>query len=254
MVYQKGRKQTDAWVPAERAYGCFRVDVPGETKQKQVRIALGICRDRMSAMLKLREQMDEAGVLDASKIRERISDSTSFRSQAIWWLSELRAGRIVNKKNRKPVRTTTINGYSCAVSYISERIGDEPLVSLDNPEAKRLVAAMKVERTETGPRFKDKTICEYFKVFTSVIGSAQENGNPTFPRNWNLAYIGLPLVDKTEQKRPTATRAEFEVLLARLKRRTETHQCGLHGDLSPSTAWSQGHSRTCQNESGDSGH
>src|SRR5262250_1215219 len=45
-VYQKGRKKSDPWLPTQRAYGFFRIDVPGQTKQVEVRPPLGFCRDR----------------------------------------------------------------------------------------------------------------------------------------------------------------------------------------------------------------
>ena len=44
-VYQKGRKKSDPWIPTQRGYGFFRVDVPGQAKQAEVRIPLGLCRD-----------------------------------------------------------------------------------------------------------------------------------------------------------------------------------------------------------------
>ncbi len=91
-VYQKERKQSDPWVPTQRAYGFFRVDVPGETKQKERRIALGFCRDRMSAMLKLQQAMQKAGVLNVEKIRERISPTVTFAQQAAWMVAEMQAG------------------------------------------------------------------------------------------------------------------------------------------------------------------
>lgn len=86
-VYQKERKQSDPWVPTQRAYGFFRLDVPGETKQQEHRVALGFCRDRMAAMLKLHQAMQDAGVLDVEKIRERITPATTFESHAAWWLA-----------------------------------------------------------------------------------------------------------------------------------------------------------------------
>ncbi len=103
-VYQKGRKKSDPWLPKQRAYGFFRMDVPGQNKQAEVRIPLGLCRDRMSAMLRLHEAMRKAGVLDVDKVRERITSLTTFESQAAWWLAEIKAGRIVNSKTRKPIR------------------------------------------------------------------------------------------------------------------------------------------------------
>lgn len=218
-VYQKGRKQSDAWVRTDRAYGFFRVDVPGEPKQKDVRIALGFCRDRMSAMLKLREEMKSAGVLDVDKIQERISPATTLQQQAAWWIAEMRAGRIVNSKTRRQIRPSTIDGYAVAVSYLNCVLGDQSLASLDNPEAKELIAHMKSERVDDERRFSDKTISEYYKVFTQVIASAKDaKANEIFPRKWDLAYITLPKVSKREQHRPTLERDEIETILSKVKR------------------------------------
>ena len=218
-VYQKERKQSDPWVPTQRAYGFFRKDVPGETKQKEHRVALGFCRDRMSAMLKLREEMERAGVLSVEKIRERISPAVTFRSQAIWWLAEMTAGRIVNKKTRKVIRRRTIDSYATAVAYLDGSVGDKPLASLDNPEARELVAGMKAETVHGERRFSDKTICEYYKVFTQVIASAKdEKAKQVFPREWNLVYIALPMVCQREQHCPTLEPEEVETVLSKCKR------------------------------------
>jgi hypothetical protein len=69
-VCQKGRKNTDPWIPEERAYGFYRIDLPGQTKQKEVRVPLGFRRDKKSAELELHREMQKAGVLDPEKIRE----------------------------------------------------------------------------------------------------------------------------------------------------------------------------------------
>jgi hypothetical protein len=164
--YQKGRKKTDPWVPTQRAYGFFRIDVPGQRKQKEVRVPLGFCRDRKSAELKLREEMQKAGVLDPEKIRERITPATTFRQQAEWWIREIEAGRIVNKKTREPIGERTLDYYSKAVAYLNGVVGDQPLAALDNPEARDLVTRMKNETEPDGSkRFGDsgKTIAEYFR-------------------------------------------------------------------------------------------
>jgi hypothetical protein len=72
-VYQKGRKKGDPWNPRERAYGRYRIDVPGEHRQKEVRVGLGYGRDEMDAMLSLQEEMEKAGMLDLDKVRERLA-------------------------------------------------------------------------------------------------------------------------------------------------------------------------------------
>jgi integrase len=218
-VYQKGRKQSDPWLPTQRAYGFFRKDAPGQFAQVEVRPALGFCRDRMSAMLKLHQAMQEAGVLDVEKIRERITPVTTFESQAAWWLAEIKAGRIVNKKTRKAIRPRTIDGYSTAVGYLNDVVGDKPLASLDNPEAKELLVRMKAETADGEQRFSDKTICEYFKVFAQVIASAKDDkAKQLYSRSWDLAYICLPMVCQREQHRPTLEPEEIEAILSNCKR------------------------------------
>jgi hypothetical protein len=128
----------------------------------------------MSAMLKLHQAMQEAGVLDVEKIRERITPVTTFEAQAAWWIGEIKAGRIVNSKTRKSIRTNTIDYYLTAVAYLNGVVGNNALASLDNPQARELVAKMKAEKIGDERRFSDKTIVEFFKVFKRVIASARD--------------------------------------------------------------------------------
>jgi hypothetical protein len=57
MLFPLANHRQRAWVPIERAYGFFRKDVPGRTKQVEIRCPLGFCRDRMRATLKLHQVM-----------------------------------------------------------------------------------------------------------------------------------------------------------------------------------------------------
>jgi integrase len=169
-------------------------------------------------MLKLRQVMQEAGVLDVEKIRERITPVTTFESQAAWWLAEIRAGRIVNSKTRKPMRANTTDFYSNAVTYLNEVVGNNALALLDNPEARELVVQMKSELKNNERRFSDKTIVETFKVFKTVIASARDKRlKRVHPREWDLVYIGLPKVSKREQHRPTFTAKEIVHIIKNCK-------------------------------------
>jgi len=160
-------------------------------------------------------------VLDPENIRERITPATTFRQQAEWWIREIEAGRIVNKKTREPIGERTIEYYSKAVAYLNGMVGDQPLAALDNPEARDLVTRMK---NETGPdgskRFGDsvKTIAEYFRVFRDAIASARdERLKPLYPREWDLAYIAVPKVNKRKQHRPTLSGEEMTYIVANAK-------------------------------------
>ena|SRR6267154_290811 len=69
------------------------------------------------------------------------------------------------------------------------------------------------------PRFSDKIICNYFKVFTQVIASAKDDkAKQVFPREWDLAYIALPMVCQREQHRPTLEPEEVESILSKCER------------------------------------
>ena len=232
-VYQKGRKKSDPWIPEKRAYGFYRIDVPGQAKQKEVRIPLGFRRDKKSAELELHREMQKAGVLDPEKIRERITPATTFRKQAEWWIGEIEAGRIVNKKTREPIGERTIDYYSKAIAYLNGVEGDRPLAALDNPEARDLVTRMKSETEPDGSkRFGDsgKTIVEYFRVFRTVIASARdEKLKPLHPREWDLAYIGLPKVNKRKQHRPTLSGEEMTYIVTNAKGKYQTGAALLAG-------------------------
>ncbi len=215
-VYQKGRKKGEPWNPKELSYGGYRVDIPGQPGQREVRAPLGYCRDEMGAMLKLQQVMGQAGVLDVGKVRERIASSsaTTFRAQAAWLIQAMTTGEIVHAKKRTQIDPNTIDSYSTAIAYLNEQVGDKPLASIDNPEAKNVVAAMKSAAKNGKRRFSDKSIVTYFQILKKVIASALDDKfRPVHQREWHLAAIGLPRVNPKKQLRPTCTAQEMTTLL-----------------------------------------
>jgi integrase len=78
---------------------------------------------------------------------------------------------------------------------------------------------MKAELKNNGRRFSDKTVTETFRVFKTVVASAKgEKLKQVYPREWDLAYIGLPKVSKREQHRPTFTAKEVVHIIKSCKR------------------------------------
>jgi integrase len=229
-VYQKGKKKTDPWNPSQASYGRYRIDVPGERGQKEVRAALGRCRDEMEAMLKLNTKMEDAGALSVEKIRERIGPNSTFRAQSVWWLDELRAGNIVSKKSGLPVQPTTVSIYETGANYLNGTfIADLPLASIDNPEAKRLVRIMLEDQKKGRFSNSNKTIREYFQVLQLVIASAvdERTGKPMHPREWNRQFICLPKLQK--QSRPKLSRKELEFLIQNAEPRHAVLYCFFAG-------------------------
>jgi len=171
----------------------------------------------MDAMLRLQDERAKAGVLDQDRVRECISPVTTFQNQAAWWIDEMAEGQILHAKKREPIDPNTINSYRNAVAYLNDQIGEMPIASIDNPQAKAIITKMKAERRTDGQRrFSDKTIVEYFRVLRRVVSSLlDENFNPIHRRSWNLAAIGLPCVNPRKQRRPTFTAKEMTSLLTK---------------------------------------
>jgi len=67
-----------------------------------------------------------------------------------------------------------------------------------------------------------KTIVNYSQVVKFVVASAvTEDGEQVYPRKWNHDFIGLPIVEREKQHRPTVTEAGLGEILARVKGRTQ---------------------------------
>jgi integrase len=59
---------------------------------------------------------------------------------------------------------------------------------------------------------------EYFRVFRTVIASARdEKLKPLYPREWDLAYLGLPKASKRKQHRPTLLGEEVTHIVVNAK-------------------------------------
>jgi integrase len=57
-------------------------------------------------------------------------------------------------------------------------------------------------------------------VVKLVVASAvNDEGDQIYPRKWNHDFIGLPIVQKEKQRRPTVTESEFVELLSSVKER-----------------------------------
>ena len=126
----------------------------------------------------------------------------------------MRAGRIVSRKKRKPIKPATLAGYQAAVNWLNETIGNTTLADIKNEVAKQFVIRMRAAD------LADKTIVNYFQVVKAVVASAvSSEGEQLYPRNWNFHFIGLPVIDEKKQRKPSLTASEVDQILARAKGR-----------------------------------
>ena len=117
----------------------------------------------------------------------------TFKEQAKRWLEYLR------KRKRKPVASSTIEEWERTLrNWINPHIGDCPISDVSNAVLKELVAKM----SEGG--LSPKTIDNYIQVPKMVVASVtDDDGNQVYPRKWNHEFIDMPIVEVSEQNRPS---------------------------------------------------
>ena len=126
----------------------------------------------------------------------RSNQVITFREQAAIWLDYMR-----NRK-RKPVAQSTLSDWERTLdNWLNPNIGDMPLDAVNNLAMKQLVTTMVASR-KLGP----KSIGNYTQVVKMVVASAvNEQGEQLYPRKWNHQFIDMPIVDKSQQKKPGFT-------------------------------------------------
>src|SRR5215472_7952044 len=103
-------------------YGRYWVDQPGEHERLRKVISFGEVTQTM-AERKLRDHIRETQVDSPETFVEVTSPTTTFKQQAQWWLGEMRTGRIVSRRKRKPIKPATLAGYEAAANWLNETIG-----------------------------------------------------------------------------------------------------------------------------------
>jgi integrase len=117
----------------------------------------------------------------------------AFREQAERWLEHLRT------RKRKPVAEGTIEDWERTLNnWINPHIGDCPVSEVNNGVLKGLVVIM----SKAG--LFAKSIENYILVPKMVVASVlDEDGNQVHPRKWNHDFIDMPIVEESEQNRPS---------------------------------------------------
>ena len=194
-------------------YGRYWKDQPGKHERLRVVVSLGNVTKTVAEQ-NLRKHIRDTQVDSPETFLEVTSPTITFKEQAQWWLDEMRAGRIVSRKKRAPIKPATLAGYQAAVNWLNETIGGTPLADIKNEVAKQLVIKMRAAS------LADKTVVNYFQVVRAVVASAvSSEGEQRYPRNWNFHFIGLPVIDEKKQRKPSLTTSEVEQILARAKGR-----------------------------------
>lgn len=178
------------------AYGRYWYDVP-EGRKRRV-ITLGVCTTRTVAKRKLREHIEAEGINSEATLISTTAPGMMFREQAKRWIASLATRR------RRPVKPATIFGWQHELDkWILPTIGDMAVAEVSNAALKLLIETM------AAGGLSAKTIVNYAQVPKMVVASVvTADGEQVYPRKWNHDFVGLPIIDRNKQHRPTVTEAE----------------------------------------------
>jgi integrase len=196
------------WKPKVPAYGRFWVDVPGEYRQRKT-VSLGVCRTPSIAKQKLREYIDSTGINSEQSFTTKTVPAITFRAQAERWINSL------STRRRKPVKPATIWGWQQTLDkWLLPNLGDMALSGVGNAALKELIEKM------AAAGLSAQSIVNYTRVVKMVVASAvNAEGEEIHPRKWNHNFIGMPIVKREEQRRPTVTEAELGEILTTVQKR-----------------------------------
>jgi integrase len=195
------------------------MDVPGQEKRvlKRAKLCPVAGPGALSASERKRrgrEVIAESGADTVEHFNEVVkgqrADVLTFEQQSKRWIEHLQ------KRKRKPVASSTIEDWERTLrNWINPHIGDCAVADVNNAVLKTLVA--KMSKGGLSP----KTIENYIQVPKMVVASAtDDDGNQVYPRKWNHEFIDMPVVEHSEQNRPSFS-SEIMTGLAKYRRPRE---------------------------------
>ena len=204
-VFQRNKP----WSPTAPTYGRYWIDLPGCPDRKRRTVSLGTCSSRSVARRKLREHIQVEGINSKESFLANTAPTMTFRAQAAKWIASLPTRR------RKPVKPATVFGWQHALDkWVLPELGDKFLGDVSNGALRDFIEKM------AAAGLSAKTIVNYSQVVKLVLASAVDaEGDQIYPRKWNHDFIGLPIVKKEGQYRPTVTETGLGEILASAKER-----------------------------------
>ena len=182
----------------------FRLDQPGTDKRVQMSVtvapvSMGLSRPELERRAK--QIVQDAGANSEERFNEIVLGELTFREQAKIYL------QTAVSRNRKPLRdTVSIEG--ALNKWIYPEIGDLPLRLVDNLAVKPLVEKMYASLSA-------RTVNKYVEYIKQVVKSLKApNGEPVHKRTWDAETMDLPVVEYSEQKRPSLKANTVSELIA----------------------------------------
>jgi integrase len=183
----------------------FRLDQPGNDTRKQmsVRVApVSMKLSRPELERRARDIVEKSGANSEERFNQTVLGEVTFREQAKAYLQK------AVSRNRKPLRdTVSIEG--AMNKWIYPAVGNLPLRLVDNLAVKPLVEKM------CASGLKPRTVNKYVEYIKQVVKSLRApNGEPVHNRTWDAVTMDLPVVEHSEQKRPSLKASAISELIA----------------------------------------
>jgi integrase len=178
------------------------MDVPGKYDRRHSRAKIcpvsgAGCLTASERKKRAREIIAASGA-DSSEffnktVKHEDAKVVTFNQQSKRWLEYLQ------KRKRKPVAPGTIEDWERTLNrWINPNIGDIPVGDVNNSVLRELVAKMAAKN------LSPKTIENYAQIPKMVVASVlDKDGSQVYPRKWNNEYIDMPIVEQSEQNRPS---------------------------------------------------
>jgi integrase len=139
---------------------------------------------------KAKEIVEQSGANSETRFIQVVAGEVTFREQAEIYLKSA-----VSRK-RNPLRDT-VSVEGALSKWVFPAIGDSPLSQVDNLTLKPLVEKM-------SKSLSARTVNKYVEYIKQVVKSLKApNGEPMFSRIWDAETMDLPIVEYSEQKRPS---------------------------------------------------
>ncbi|MGB2668392.1 MAG: site-specific integrase [Candidatus Acidiferrum sp.] len=163
-------------------------------------VSAGLTRSELERRAK--QIVQDAGANSEERFNQVVLGELTFRQQAKVYL------QTATTRNRKPLRdTVSIEG--AFNKWIYPAIGDLPLRLVDNLAVKPLVEKMH------GSNLSPRTVNKYVEYIKQVVKSLKApNGEPVHKRTWDAETMDLPVVEHSEQKRPSLKAKAISDLIA----------------------------------------
>ena len=172
----------------------FRLDQQGTEKRKQMSLKVAPVSMRLSRPeleRRAKEIVQKAGANSEERFNQVVLGEATFLQQSKAYLQK------AVSRNRKPLRdTVSIEG--AMNKWIYPAIGELPLALVDNLTVKPLVEKM------CAGGLKPRTVNKYVEYIKQVVKSLKApNGEPVHKKIWDAETMDRPVVEYSEQKRPS---------------------------------------------------